>query len=579
MRKEHSRHSRTSRSTMPPSYQPTNAMPTDGPSYDGMDRAGAPASRREARAARRAQSGGIKSVAVFLVLLLVFGGAGWAAYTMLVDHRNPFASLTDLGDSGPKTSLTIGLSPAPKSLDIRTQSGDAVSQALLGNVYETLLNRSQQNKPEAGIAKSWTTSDDGLTYTFHLNGGLTFSNGHTLDADDVVWSLQQTIQHKYVGADGLDGLASVKANGPTTVVITLNKTIPDLAWLLSGRAGIVYDAEAGIDYATQAVGSGPFTVKKWDAGSSLTLRHNPKYRGANAAKTGTITLRYYDNAGLAATAMAKGEVDAVPNVATDDLDTLRSHDDITLKQGDSYEKVLLGFNSDDNSLFSDAHVRQGARYALDNAALVKENGAAGELGGPISSLDPGYEDLTGLYPHDITKALSLLNYFVFRAPSEYRKMPNGPQIGDRPMKLVYPQRYGRQLGETIKEQLAQGDIPVDITMVDDATWQKRVVEKRDFDMTIFTMDSSHDVGDLVDPDLFLNYTSSKAEELYKNAQASKNDQEYEQRLKALARQVASDSPVDWLYVSRPWVAVRSGITGMPTNMVDCYLPLAGVAKG
>lgn len=569
MRKEHSSHSRTPAPQMPPSYQPADAITP-----------AAPTSRREARAARRARTGGIKSVAVFLVLLLVFGGAGWAAYAILVEHRSPFPTLTGgLDKTGPNTSLTIGLSPAPQSLDIRTQSGDAVSQALLGNVYETLLNRSQRNKPEAGIAQSWTTSDDGLTYTFHLNSGLTFSNGHTLDADDVVWSLQQTVQHKYVGADDLDGLASVKADGPSTVIITLSRTIPDLAWLLSGRAGIVYDSEATIDYATQAAGSGPFTVERWDAGSSLTLRHNPRYHGRNAAKTGTITLRYYDNTQLAATAMAKGEVDAAPNVAAADLDTLRSHDDITLTQGEGYEKVLLGFNSSDNSLFSDARVRQGARYALDNAALAKQNGAAGELGGPIPSLDPGYEDLTGLYPHDVAKALSLLNYFVFRSPSEYRKMPNGPQIGDRPMKLVYPQKYGRQLGETIKEQLAQGDIPVDITMVDDATWQKQVVEQRDFDMTIFTMDSSHDVGDLVDPDLFLSYTSSQSEQLYKQVEASRNDREYEQRLKALARQVANDSPVDWLYVSRPWVAAKSDVTGMPTNMVDCYLPLAGVARG
>ena len=53
---------------------------------------------------------------------------------------------------------------APKSLDIRTEQGTAVEQALLGNVYETLVSRSDTNKLQPGIASSWQISDDGLTY-------------------------------------------------------------------------------------------------------------------------------------------------------------------------------------------------------------------------------------------------------------------------------------------------------------------------------------------------------------------------------------------------------------------------------
>ncbi|NEG95308.1 ABC transporter substrate-binding protein [Bifidobacterium sp. SMB2] len=554
MRREHSRHGRT--------RQERRQAYDDGGSSRGVE---------------RAKSGGMKSIVVFLVALLVLGGAGWAAYSLLVNHRNPLGSIALPGE-GPSTSVTIGLTQSPQSLDIRTQSDDAVAQALLGNVYETLLTRDENNRPASGIAESWKTSDDGLVYTFRIAGGLRFSNGDVLDANDVVWSLQQTIQRKYVGADRLKHLVSVKTDGDSTVVITLSKPLPELAWLLSGRAGIVYDADAKYSYDTTAVGSGPFTVKSWDKGASLVLRYNGSHQGTKA-KAGTVTLKYFADAKAAVAAMAKGDVDAVPDVPAGELATLRSHDDVTLTQGDSYDKVLLGFNSSDNSLFSDAHMRQGVRYSLNNAEIVKENGAAAELGGPISSLDPGYEDLTGLYPYDTAKATPLLNYFIFRAPSVYREMPNGPQIGDRPMKLVYPKRFGEQLGTTIKNQLEQVNIPVDITMLDDDAWQKQVVEKRDFDMTIYSMDDSHDVGELVDPDLFLNYTSSKAEELYNSAEAATNEQDYEQRLKALARQVSSDSPVDWLYVRRPWTAVRNGVTGMPTNMVDEYLPLADVARG
>ena len=50
-----------------------------------------------------------------------------------------------------------------------------MEQALLGNVYETLVSRSDTNKLQPGIASSWQISDDGLTYTFALRDGMTFS--------------------------------------------------------------------------------------------------------------------------------------------------------------------------------------------------------------------------------------------------------------------------------------------------------------------------------------------------------------------------------------------------------------------
>ena len=82
-------------------------------------------------------------------------------------------------------TVTIGLKLAPVSLDIRHQSGSAIEQVLIGNVYEALLSRDSDNKVQPGLAKSWDISKDGKTYTFHLNQNMTFSNGDKLDADDV----------------------------------------------------------------------------------------------------------------------------------------------------------------------------------------------------------------------------------------------------------------------------------------------------------------------------------------------------------------------------------------------------------
>ena len=108
---------------------------------------------------------------------------------------------------GSDSTIDVGLIDAPKSLDIRTEQGTAVEQALLGNVYETLIGRDENNKLIPSLANSWSTSKDGRTVTLHLRGNTTFSNGDALDADDLVRILKEpknAILKQYQALFGLD---------------------------------------------------------------------------------------------------------------------------------------------------------------------------------------------------------------------------------------------------------------------------------------------------------------------------------------------------------------------------------------
>ena len=87
-------------------------------------------------------------------------------------------------------TVTIGLKLAPVSLDIRHQSGSAIEQVLIGNVYEALLSRDSDNQVQPGLAKSWDISEDGKTYTFHLRQAK-WSDGQTVTAGDFVYAWQR----------------------------------------------------------------------------------------------------------------------------------------------------------------------------------------------------------------------------------------------------------------------------------------------------------------------------------------------------------------------------------------------------
>ena len=84
--------------------------------------------------------------------------------------RRPATTATTGGSGGAsgKTSITIGETLAPASLDITQQSGAAVPQALLYNVYETLVSIDDSGAYQPLLAADYKVSTDGLTYTFTL---------------------------------------------------------------------------------------------------------------------------------------------------------------------------------------------------------------------------------------------------------------------------------------------------------------------------------------------------------------------------------------------------------------------------
>ena len=114
-----------------------------------------------------------------------------------------------------------------------------------------LLSRDSDNKVQPGLAKSWDISNDGTTYTFHLNENMNFSNGDTLDAEDVAWSINQLKEQQYYNANQVESLEKAEAVDSDTVKLTLSTPDSNLLWYLTGRPGLVFDKDAEYNAKTE----------------------------------------------------------------------------------------------------------------------------------------------------------------------------------------------------------------------------------------------------------------------------------------------------------------------------------------
>ena len=324
----------------------------------------------------------IAIIAVIAVVAIIVG---------VVVFRNNNAS-SDTAENGTSNTVTIGLKLAPVSLDIRHQSGSAIEQVLIGNVYEGLLSRDSDNKVQPGLAKSWDISNDGTTYTFHLNENMNFSNGDTLDAEDVAWSINQLKEQQYYNANQVESLEKAEAVDSDTVKLTLSTPDSNLLWYLTGRPGLVFDKDAEYNAKTEAVGSGPYTVESFDSASKMALKANPKYWGsAHKAATENVIIKFLTDDNAAVNALKSGEVDVLSPVNATLAKSLDTNT-YQVSAADGSDKYVLAFNCA-NSKLADKRVRQAIRYGINHEEIIASRGNVDyALGGPIPSVDPGYED-------------------------------------------------------------------------------------------------------------------------------------------------------------------------------------------
>jgi len=470
---------------------------------------------------------------------------------------------SDDATGGRDATVRVGLVLEPTSLDIRTQAGAALDQVLIDNVYQGLVGRTQTGGIRDVLATGHTVSDDGLTYTFTLRRGVTFQDGTPLTAADVAWSLDDVRQHAdtYIDGDDLAAVVNVAAPDDATVVLTLARPDSDLLFDLTGRAGLVLERGAGNDRSHTANGTGPFRVSSWKQGDALTFVRNEDYWGPKA-KVATVVFRYITQPSTAVNAMANGDLDVETAVNGTLKGQLEDAPGITLKTGRTTDKYTLAFN-DAKAPFTDVRVREAIRKAIDPKAIIAAIGGAGvEQGGPIPSLDPGYQDLTSIDAYD---------------PAGARKLLQQAGMTDLHLTLTYANVYPATIGDVLTSQLKKVGITLDVKRVDFTTWLDQVFQGKDFDLSMVNHAEARDIGNWANPDYYFGYDDAQVQQLYADSIATTDPTQKEADLRQAAKLISEDAAGEWLFTATAITAIRDGVTGFPTSSTTTRLNLADLA--
>ncbi|HEV7719225.1 MAG TPA: ABC transporter substrate-binding protein [Arsenicitalea sp.] len=393
------------------------------------------------------------------------------------------------------TEIRVGLVLEPPSLDPTSAAAAAIKEVTYQNIFEGLTRIDQNGAVQPLLAHSWTISDDGLTYTFKLEGGVRFHDGSDFDAEDVVYTFNRIIAPDSTNSQKAlyEPIASVTAVDPHTVKIVLKH--PDGQFLFDiGRGdAVIVSPEGEPNNATAPIGTGPFAFVQWDKGSRIVLERNEDYWGTHPALT-KITFVFISDPNTAISAVLAGDIDGFPNFpAPEALDVIKADPRFKVTVGTTEGETLLATNNA-KPPFNNLKVRQAMAHAIDRKAII--DGAQSGYGTPIGSHfaphNPYYVDLTNTYPYDPAAAKKLLAEAGF---------PNGFSTT---IKLP-PPTYARRGGQIIAAQLAAIGIKAQLINVEWAQWLTDVYTNKDFDLTIISHVEPFDIGIYANPNYYFGY--------------------------------------------------------------------------
>ena len=453
---------------------------------------------------------------------------------------------------GDGATIAIGSLYEPVNLDNTAGGGQGVTEALNGNVYEGLFKLTDEGKVEPLLATKYTTSADGLTYTFTLRDGVKFHSGKALTSADVKRSIERVTSDDSQSArkSQLEVIKSIDTPDDKTVTITLSSRSISLPYNLS----YVWIYGLGTsNYKTAEDGTGPYTLGTWKRGSSLSLERWSGYWG-DKAKNKQVEFDYFTDASALSNALQTKQVDIVTSIQSPDaLSTFTGNKDYTISDGKSTTKELLAFN-DKVAPFNNVDVRKAVYSAIDTKKLL--NSIWGDYGTLIGSMvppsDPWYEDLTKVNPYDVNLAKKELaeagfaNGFTFTL--------------DTPTYDPHP-----AVAEFLKSELAKVGITVNINSISADEWYTKVFKNHDFTATLQEHVNDRDVVWYGNPDFYWGYDNPQVTAWVNEAEQASTTAEQTAKLKLVNEQIAKDAASAWLYLYPQIVVADSDVSGYPVN--------------
>ncbi len=460
--------------------------------------------------------------------------------------------------------MNIVLQPEPPMLMLGINQA-APTQVAAGKIYQGLLTFDFDLNPLPSLAKSWTRSPDGLTYTFKLEENAKWHDGRPFTSADVVFStpvyppaVPRRARATFARVD------RVETPDAHTVVYTLKEPFGPFLHMfeVSSAPMVPKHIYEGTDFRANPanntpIGTGPFKFKEWVRGSHIELTRNETYHKPGMPYLDGIRFRFLPDAATRALALERGEVhqsqfDAIEPVEVRRLAALPNLSMTT--RGYEFLSPIMWLDINVRAApLNDKRVRQALLHAIDRNFIQRNIflGMGKVATGPIASTTKYYDANVPTYPFDPARAQALLD------AAGLRRGADGVRARLKALPLPYGEVWQR-LAEYTRQALRNVGIELTLESLDVAGWFTRTTNW-EYELTWNYLSQfadpalgvsrtyvSTNIRRGVPSSNIMGFANPRVDELFEAAARAVQDADRQRHYSELQRILCDEVPVGWI---------------------------------
>ena len=284
----------------------------------------------------------------------------------------PFGAFAQESTPKPGGVLRLGLAggSTTDSLDPGSWS-DTFTFVGFSAAYNTLSEIGVDGTAIPELAERWESSPDARIWTFTLRQGVTFHNGKSLTAEDVVASINHHLGEKSTSAAKtvLGDVAQVRAQGTDTVVFELHSGNADFAYVVADYHLVIMPSKDGVADWQAGAGTGGYRLKAFDPGVRMALERSPDYWKPGRAHFASAELIGIADGAARINALVTGQVDVINKVDLKTVALLKRNPNMVIEETKGAQHYTFPMLCDSQD-FRNNDIRLAMKYAINRETLL-----------------------------------------------------------------------------------------------------------------------------------------------------------------------------------------------------------------